>query len=639
MCDLSRDCGFFRFWSMFEGMTLDPKELALSVSEELGASAPSGITLDSWQNLVTGLGVASKDKGVSTSMTACRLDYNTLTEVYRGDGMAQIIVDVPAGEMTRAGCDFVIEGEEEQAEEVQSFLDKKLKILDALRRGHKWRRLYGGAAILIGVNDGRKLELPVNENAIRSVDYLNVFDASECRPIDWQANAAKAEFGEPSMYQIYPRIFGIGTSVLFEKVHASRIVRLNGIEANRAQAALNFGWGDGVIDRCYSVIRDYANAHGGAAALINDFSQGIYKLKGLAAAMGSGREELIRKRIALIDFCRSVLRGVVLDADGEDFERKSTTLAGLPDLLEQISTRLAAEARMPASKMFGTQPGGLSGGKQDGALELWHKEIHAEQENESSPGYLKIARYVMLSKDSPTRGKEPKDYCVEWRPLSELSEPEEAAMHLAQAQADTAYLVNGVLGPETIRTSRFKGDYSLKTDVEEGEEMPTMPGEDPGASPIVSRLDENGHTVEVKQGETSPAPGEEKKLAPALPAAKPAKGSMLGKPGATPASAPAGGTNSAASQLDPAKTAMAAGQITAVLGIIQEVNNEQISPEQGQAILESLLYMSPEEAKSLIGKPFKPKPPEPSPDTLAKNETAVALSQSKQAQGAKPGKK
>lgn len=621
-------------------MALDPLALALSVSEKLGASAPAGVTLDSWQNLVTGLGDPTRDKGLSSSVVNCRLDYNTLTEVYRGDGMAQIIVDVPAGEMTRAGCDFTIEDDEDAAEEVQAILDKKLKILSMQRRGTKWKRLYGGAGILIGVNDGLKLELPVNETRIKSVDYLNVFDASEIRPIDWQANPAKADFGEPTMYQIFPRIFGIGTSVLFEKVHASRVVRMNGIEANRMQAALHFGWGDGVIDRCYAVLRDYANAHGGAAALINDFAQGIYKLKGLASAMGSGREELIRKRIALIDFCRSVLRGVVLDADGEDFERKSTTLAGLPDLLQQISTRLAAEARIPESKMFGTQPGGLSGGKQDGALELWHKEIHADQENELTPGYMKIARYVMLAKDSPTGGKEPDEFGVEWRALSELSETEEATMHLAQAQADELMLINGVLGPETIRTSRFKGDYSLKTTIEEGQEPLPMP-DDSQPAPVVSRIDDNGHTVEVKQGETEPAKeGADSKAAPSAtepakqsaktPAKKPtAPGAMPGKPGATPAPAPSSGTNSAASQLDPAKTAMAAGQISAVLGIIQEVNNKQISPEQAKGILVSMLYMDPAEADSIIGQPFEPKPPEPSPDTVAKNETAVALAKSK----------
>lgn len=612
---------------------LDPEKLAQTVSEQLGASAPAGsaITTDSWQNFVTGMNDPRKDKGSASFAAYSSLGYNALTELYRGDGITQIIVDVPAREMTRAGCEFKITEDEEGAEKVQKYLDTKLKILRVLAKGTKWKRLYGGAGVLIGVNDGAKLDQPVIENRIKSIDYLNVFDPSEIRPIDWQANPAAEDFGEPTMYQIYPRIFGVGASVLFEKVHASRIVRMNGIEANRIQPTLNFGWGDGVIDRCYSSVRDYANSHGNAAALLNDFAQGIYKLKGLAAAMGTNREELIRKRIALIDFCRSVLRGVVLDADGEDFERKSTSLAGLSELLQSIGTRLAAEARMPESKLFGTQPGGMSDGKQDGALELWHKEIGAEQEEELSPAYLKIARLVMLAKDCNVKA-EPDEYCVEWNPLSELSQPEEATMHLAQAQADEIYANLGALSGQELRDNRFNGEYSLSTVIDESTEY-NEPGDD--AEPVViSRIDEQGNTVEVKPGETQPAP-DAAKAAP-MPAKKPtpapaapAKGTMPGKPATTPPAS--GGTNASASQLDPAKTAMAAGQITAVLGILDKMNQKQISYAQAQGMLESMLYMPEEEAIQILGPEggFTPEPPAVDPNVAATNETKLALSKSK----------
>lgn len=615
---------------------LDPETLAQTVSEQLGASAPRGITLtsDSWQNLVTGMNDPRKDKGSASFAAYASLGYNALTELYRGDGMTQIIVDVPAREMTRAGCEFQITGNEAGAEKVQKYLDTKLKILRRLARGTKWKRLYGGAGVLIGVNDGLKLDQPVNEKGIKSIDYLNVFDPSEIRPIDWQANPAADDFGEPTMYQIFPRIFGVGASVLFEKVHASRIVRMNGIEANRIQPTLNYGWGDGVIDRCYSAVRDYANSHGNAAALMNDFAQGIYKLKGLANAMGSGREELIRKRIALIDFCRSVLRGVVLDADGEDFERKSTTLAGLSDLLGSIGTRLAAEARMPESKLFGTQPGGLSGGKQDGALELWHKEIQAEQEEELSPAYLKIARLVMLAADCEVKA-DPEEYCVEWNPLSELPQTDEATMHLAQAQADEIYANLGALSGQDIRGNRFKGAYSLNTVIDEEAEY-----EEPDATEpvVVSRIDENGNTVEVKPGETqpaAPAPTSDKSGKPAPAPKAPASK----KPGAMPGkSDTSGGTNASASQLDPAKTAMAAGQITAVLGILDKMNQKQISYAQAQGMLESMLYMPEEEAIQILGPEggFTPEPPAVDPNVMATNETKLALSKSKPGAVSKP---
>ena len=648
----------------------------LTVSERIGASAPSSFHSDSWSNLVTNLGVNGKDKRLGAVVQSASLSYEQAGEAYRGDDMTQAIIDIPAGEMVREWADLRIEGNEKDSEAVGAIVDKKLKAREIFRKGIKWQRLYGGAGILIGVNDGRSLDQPVNEAAIRSVDYLNVFDPAEIRPIDWESNPAKADYGEPKMYQIFPRVFGVGAAVLFEKVHCSRVVRLNGITANRIQAAYNFGWGDSVLDRCYEVIRDFAQAFHGTAALLQDFAQGVFKLRGLAAAMGSDREKLIQKRIQLIDFCRSMLRAVVVDAEGEDFERKSTSVAGLDGILDRFSVRLAAAARIPMAKLFCETPGGMSDGKLEGPLELWHKEINADQEKEISPGLTKITRYVMLSKGSPTGGKEPDNYAWIWRPLSELSQPEEANRNLAQAQADAIYLTNGVLGPDTIRTSRFGGDkFSLDTVIEDDAEiLQTAP------EATVTRLDEEGHPVEVKPGETAGAfsvgsrvialadhmkgmkgakgviavarsgtppyyavdfdepmgegnphkwLAEDEIKADVVPAKKQAMGSMSGESASPDGKAPqnastiaTAGKPGGAGGLKAQDTALNGTQISSALQILKDVAGEQIPRDSGIQALVSLLFMKPEEAEKMmgeIGKGFKPKAPEVSPDVLAMN--------------------
>lgn len=581
---------------------------SLTVSESLGAGADT-MFKDAWRNSTTNLGVEGKDKRLGAVVQAASLDYDQLGEAYRGDDMVKSIIDIPAAEMTRCWADCRIEGKEKQAEEIGALLDLGLNARETFRLGTKWKRLYGGAAILIGVEDGQPLDKPVNEASIKSVKYLNVFDPSECRPIAWQFNAAKADYGEPTMYQIYPRVFGVGAAHMFEKVHASRVIRMNGVVANRAQATYNNGWGDSILDACFDAIRDFAQAFHGTSALLQDFAQGVFKLRGLAAAMGSDREKLIMKRLQLIDFCRSMLRSVVIDAEGEDFERKTTSVAGLDGILDRMSIRLAGAARIPMAKLFCETPGGMSNGGLEGPLELWHKEINADQVKELSPGLMKITRYVMLCPGSPTKGKVPKNFSWEWRPLSELSQKEEADMHLSQAQADQIYMLGGVLGPETIRTNRFGGDrYSLATSIPDGPEQ--FPA---GPEATVTRLDDEGHPIEVKPGATSPEAG------------KPTTEGTATAPAAAGAKGKSGG-------LKAQDTALNGTQISSALQILKDVASEQIPRASGVQALVSLLYMDPVEAEKLmgeIGKGFTPKPPEPSPDTVHSNETKVALAQSK----------
>lgn len=80
------------------------------------------------------------------------------------------------------------------------------------------------------------------------------------------------------------------------------------------------------------------------------------------------------------------------------------------------------------------------------------------------PALKRIAKLLFRSKTGPTKGKEPENWSIKFRPLWQLDELQQADVRLKQAQADDIYLRRGVAQPADIAASRFGGDtYSVET--------------------------------------------------------------------------------------------------------------------------------------------------------------------------------
>jgi phage-related protein (TIGR01555 family) len=114
---------------------------------------------DTLQNLVTGLGMRGIDSSTAAQYILTQLDRNTLENMYRGDWLARKICDAPAEDMTR-------EWRAWQANQKQiEALEEVEKTLDLQRKVKQWiikARLYGGSALVIGVDDGQDPSQPID---------------------------------------------------------------------------------------------------------------------------------------------------------------------------------------------------------------------------------------------------------------------------------------------------------------------------------------------------------------------------------------------------------------------------------------------------------------------------------------------
>ena len=103
-----------------------------------------------------------------------------LTMHYEGDGLFARIVDYPAEEALKHGYDF--EGMDDDTKklcnDVLDYIDWDESVITAL----KWSRLYGGSIIVMLIDDGGRLEDPLNYDAIRGIDELRVYERAIVTP-------------------------------------------------------------------------------------------------------------------------------------------------------------------------------------------------------------------------------------------------------------------------------------------------------------------------------------------------------------------------------------------------------------------------------------------------------------------------
>jgi len=460
--------------------------------------------LDGWSNLLTKIGDRYRDKTKSVLFDREIVDELSAEEIWLGDDIAARVIELPPKVQLQHGFSVQIsemdaeeslrpdyiervdeeDGDESDMKDAEEAMAAVLDELDATAtfiEARQWERAYGGAAIMLGIDDGTKdLALPVNEAAIKSVRYLVVLRPREIWPIKWNSNPLSANYARPEVYEVRRESQGAGVATGTFRLHASRIIRFDGIRVSRRHTTSNRGWGDSVLNRLYEPLADFQQSFKAVPNLIADFSQGVHKLKGLAELFAAEQDDVVRKRIEAIDSARSVLRSLIIDSE-DDFQRLQTPVSGLPELLDRAAKRFAAAADMPISMLLGDQPAGLAAtGEQN--TRWWYDAQGAERELKLRKKINRLVRYLFLSKLGPTKGVEPSRWKVHFANLWVPTQAEIADIRAKMATADAAYVNAGVLTPEEVAISRFGGDeWSMETridmDMRRMQEAPEPAGE------------------------------------------------------------------------------------------------------------------------------------------------------------------
>lgn len=416
------------------------------------------MSLDSWVNTTTGVG-GPADKSANFSFFPGHIalwdDYR-LEDLYEADDIAGRIVDTIPNETFKRGFSVKISSDDPAAEETQGLVDDwrdRLKLRDRVQEAMKWARLFGGAAILIGAEDGQPPYMPLDESRIRRVHFLTTFERRELQPHTWEEDPLTPNFGEPTVYRVTP-ISNSSRHLLY--VHRSRLILFHGVRTTRRKQRERLGFGTSVLLRCVKVLSQFQGAFASALALMADANQNVYAIKGLSDIIKSGNTKPLETRLSIIDKYRSSIKAIAVDADGEQFIRSTLALTGVADILDKTMLRMTAAAELPVTVLMGQSPAGMNAtGESD--IRILNSRTMQAQRDEAKPAIERTMRLVFKASEGPTQGQEPKAWSVEFPSLWEPTAREEAEIANIHAQSDRQYFDMGI-PIDAIAKARFQGE-------------------------------------------------------------------------------------------------------------------------------------------------------------------------------------
>lgn len=396
-----------------------------------------------------------------------------LTSLYEGNGLFTKIIDAPAEEALKHGFDLNL-----KSDELTSFVEEALDDLEWEEKAAtaiKWSRLYGGAIIVMLIDDGRGLEEPVDWEHIRSIDELRVYERAVVQPdyttLYRQDYGGKgkgnrvSKFGQPEFYDV-SSIYGSF------RVHESRcLVFRNGVLPEQTSNSTYQFWGMPEYVRIRRALRETITAHTDSVKLLERSVQAIYSMKGLAALLTTDDgENQVLKRLQVIDMARGLLNSIAIDSDGENYDFKTLQFSGVKDVIDATCNMLSALTNIPQTILFGRSPAGLnSTGESD--LENWYNFCERIQKLMLKRNLRDLLDVVFRAGVASGEIMEEPDYKLKFNPLWSLSETEQATVDQTKAQtakikAETAqiYVDMQALDPSEVR-NRLASDEEF--DVED----------------------------------------------------------------------------------------------------------------------------------------------------------------------------
>ena len=449
-----------------------------------------------------------------------------LTGLYEGNGLFSKIIDTPAEEALKHGFDLNLKSDELNAfvEDALDDIEWEEKAATAI----KWARLYGGALIVMLIDDGRGLEEPVDWEHIRSIDELRVYERSIVQPdyasLYQQDYGGKgvgnrvSKFGQPEYYYV-SSIYGSF------KVHESRcLVFRNGVLPEQTSNATYLFWGMPEYVRIRRALRETVTAHTDSVKLLERSVQAIYSMKGLASLLTTDDgENQVLKRLQLVDTSRGLLNSIAIDSEGEQYDFKTFQFSGVKDVIDATCNMLSALTNIPQTILFGRSPAGMNA-TGDSDFESYYNFVEKIQRLMLKRNLRTLLDVVFRAGIASGDVAEEPDYKLEFKPLWSLSDTERATVDqtkaqtaLVKAQTAQAYVDMQALDPTEVRR-RLASDeeFDVEDIISEDDEddlLQSLLGTEPSTMSDVEAAQKN-----IEQGQ---APGGKEQSAAVVPTATP----------------------------------------------------------------------------------------------------------------------
>lgn len=434
---------------------------------------------DGYKNMLTRYGTQQDSTTAYTYSAEDIIPDMDLTDQYIGNGLFSKIIDAPAEEAVKHGYDFKLNDPD-----VEDFISDELDRLDweeIAATAIKWSRLYGGAIIVMLVDDGCELDEPLDWENVEEIEELLVYERAVVEPdrtslYDYNPEKTRrygSKFQKPEFYTVNSQYGSF-------RVHESRcLIFKNGKLPETGVYSTYQYFGIPEFMRIKDALRNAVVSHGLAPKLLERCVQAIYKMKNLSNLLDTiDGEEKVLKRLEVIDLARSILNSLVIDAEGEDYDFKSMPLSGVKDIIDTTCNMLSAVTNIPQTILFGRSPAGENS-TGDSDMENYYNFVNKIQKMMLKKNMRVLLDIIFKCGQKKGDIQEIPAYKVEFIPLWSLSEAEQANVDAVKAtteqtKAATAqtYVDMQVLDPTEVRDGLKKSEeYTINDLLNEEDDL------------------------------------------------------------------------------------------------------------------------------------------------------------------------
>lgn len=388
-----------------------------------------------------------------------------LSQLYVEHGIVQTLVDQPVDDAFRAG--YEIKTEQLSKDNLNALKNYAERIqLDAVnKQAIKWGRLYGGGAVLIITDQDPRTPLRLQD--IKADSRL------EFRSADMWELYFESQNTQATMYP--GGALGVGNSEWYNyytlPVHRSRVFQVLGKEAPAFIRPRLRGWGMSELEKLVRSLNQYLKNQDVIFELLDEAKIDVYRIKGFnTALMTKDGTAGVQARVQLGNEVKNFQNAIVMDSQDE-YQQKQLTFAGLGEMLLQIRQGIAADLKMPMTKLFGISSAGFSSGEDD--IENYNSMIEGEIRSKNK--FIVVNTLGIICQK--LFGFIPDDLMIEWNPLRILNAKEEEEVKDSQFNRVMAAYSAGLMSAEQACQAINK-DSLIAIPIDELKEgLPPVPGE------------------------------------------------------------------------------------------------------------------------------------------------------------------
>ena len=380
--------------------------------------------LDAFSNVLARLGAGTPNllEGTEYSLQRMSRDFNTLNALYRESWIVRRIIDVIPADMLKNWI-TITSGLDPDVEKRLSLTLRRTQLIDKLKRGMQWGRLYGGAlGVMLVKHQGYDLSQALQLDWIMPGDFAGLLIFDRWNGVNPSSelieDISDPDYGYPKYYTVTDPAGGGSV-----KIHHSRVIRFTGNTLPLWEEIAEMQWGASVVESIFDELRKRDNVSWNIAQLTFMANIRVLKMQDLgqllAATDNESQAELLRTLEAQNILLNNMGMQVMDAADG--LETHQYTFGGLADCYQQFIMDISGAAEIPVTRLFGRSPSGLNAtGESD--LQNYYDMIAEKQESYLRPILNKVLPPFIIS----TLGSLPDDFDFEFDPVAEPSDKERA---------------------------------------------------------------------------------------------------------------------------------------------------------------------------------------------------------------------